>query len=271
MSGAPRSIGHALKEKLLPRSRKLPQQNPSSTSQPSLQSPTAVSNGEPTLLSRSGIATTLPHNASSATATLPLWQSVRSIAKDQLSKKEREQLDLLTAGSDSIESAISAAKDAHKAAKDRRWVYRRKQESDIVVMERIGRILRGMENYAKIGDILIQSSPEITALVWGVARFILQVFLNRFDIIESLEAAMETIIEKMAECEFYASIYAESLQVTLSTHQATLSFKESSDSALPEFYAAVVVFSVKAKAYFASTAVGAFCFVHHDMYLGSFT
>ena len=73
---------------------------------------------------------------------------------------------------------------------------------------------------------------------------------------------METIIVKMAECEFYASIYAESLQVTLSTHQTTLSFKESSDSALPEFYAAVVVFSVKAKAYFASTAIGEICFLH---------
>ena len=70
----------------------------------------------------------------------------------------------------------------------------------------------------------------------------------------------------MAECEFYASIYAESLQVTLSTHQATQSFKESSDSALPEFYAAVVVFSVKAKAYFASIAIGEICFLCRDIY-----
>jgi len=121
------------------------------------------------------MATSL-QNASSATAALPLWQRVYSIAKDQLSNKEREQLDL-PAGNDSIESAISAAKSAHKAAKDRRWVYRRKQGNDIVVMERVGRILRGMENYAKIGDVLIQSSPEITALVWGTARFILQVGL----------------------------------------------------------------------------------------------
>ena len=105
----------------------------------------------------------------------PLWQRVYSIAKNQLSEKEREQLNLLTAENGSIESAISAAKDAHKAAKDRRWVYRRKRGNDIVVMESVGRILRGMENYAKIGDILIQSSPEITALVWGAARFILQV------------------------------------------------------------------------------------------------
>ena len=113
--------------------------------------------------------------ASGPTAAPPLWQRAYAIAKDHLSEKEREQLGLLTAGNGSIESAISAAKDAHKAAKDRRWVYRRKQGDDIVVMERVGRILRGMEDYAKIGDILIQSSPEIAALVWGAARFILQV------------------------------------------------------------------------------------------------
>jgi hypothetical protein len=77
---------------------------------------------------------------------------------------------------------------------------------------------------------------------------------------------METIIVKMAECEFYASIYAESLQVTLSSHQTTLSFEESSYSALPEFYAAVVVFSVKAKAYFASTAVGESSFLRGDIH-----
>jgi hypothetical protein len=233
MSGTPRGIGHALKEKLFPRSRKLspqstatsnscstppaptfvgstspstlttsqpslqsppskgesalvyqhgvtilaPLQKPSSTSQPSLQSPTPTSDGEP---SQHGIIISTPlQNASSDTAAHPcpsLWQRVHSIAKDQLSKKEREEFDLPTAtGNDSIESAISAAKGAHKAAKDRRWVYRSKQGNDIVVMERVGRILRGMENYAKIGDILIQSSPEITALVWGAARFILQV------------------------------------------------------------------------------------------------
>jgi len=64
---------------------------------------------------------------------------------------------------------------------------------------------------------------------------------------------METIITKMADCEFYACMYAEFLQVTLSTHQTTQSFKQSLDSALPEFYAAVLVFSVKVKGYFAST------------------
>jgi len=203
MSRNPRGIGHSLKEKLFLRSRKLSPQStitsnsrlisptppalagPSSPSilsrsKPSLQSPTPASNGESPLRFQHGITiSTSLQNASSATAAPPfpsLWQRVYSIAKDQLSNKEREQLDL-PAGNDSIESAISAAKSAHKAAKDRRWVYRRKQGNDIVVMERVGRILRGMENYAKIGDVLIQSSPEITALVWGTARFILQVGL----------------------------------------------------------------------------------------------
>jgi hypothetical protein len=203
MSVTRRDISHSLKGKLFSRSRKLsPQSTASSNShttppapargastspstlstfQLSLQSPAPASNGESSPVSQHGIAISIPlQNGSSGTAAPPspsLWQRVHSIARDRLSKKERELLDLPTGGNDSIESAISAAKGAHKAAKDRRWVYRSKQGNDIVVMERVGRILRGMENYAKIGDILIQSNPEITALVWGAARFILQVGL----------------------------------------------------------------------------------------------
>jgi hypothetical protein len=68
--------------------------------------------------------------------------------------------------------------------------------------------------------------------------------------------AMETILTKMAACEFYAGLYAESLHVTLNSERTTLAFEESLDSALPEFYAAVLVFSVKAKGYFAPKTAG---------------
>jgi len=68
---------------------------------------------------------------------------------------------------------------------------------------------------------------------------------------------METILTRMAACEFYASLYTESLHVTLNSERTTLAFEANLDSALPEFYASILVFSVKAKGYFAlSTATG---------------
>jgi len=82
--------------------------------------------------------------------------------------------------------------------------------------------------------------------------------LNHIEITESLEAATETIIAKMAICEFYANVYLETTQTgfTLSNDQMTYSLQHSLDSALPEFYAAVLVFSVKARQYFGPSNTG---------------
>ena len=76
--------------------------------------------------------------------------------------------------------------------------------------------------------------------------------MNHIETIESLEAALETILSKMAICEFYANVYVETVQIglTLASDQMTHSLQQSLDSALPEFYAAVLVFSAKARQYF---------------------
>ena len=67
---------------------------------------------------------------------------------------------------------------------------------------------------------------------------------------DNLEAAMVTIVEKMAICEFYAHIYDEGLRVRLATSATTEAFDEGLDAALKDLYAAVRAFLDKAKEYF---------------------
>lgn len=65
------------------------------------------------------------------------------------------------------------------------------------------------------------------------------------------------IVEKMAICDFYASVYMEttSLKTTLSdTSRERL--RHTLDSALPELYAAILVFSVKVQVYFSPSTNG---------------
>jgi len=191
ISGTLRGFVHTLKQKLHLGSRKNTPQStansrstlPAPTAPAASSPPSTTSASQPPLsppLPQHGITAETPLQNASSTTVAPyrsLWQRAYSIAKDQLSENERKQFDLSAAGNDSIESAISAAKDAQKAAKEKRWVYRNEQGNEVVVMERVGKILRGMETYAKVVDILVQSSPKISALVWGSARFILQVSL----------------------------------------------------------------------------------------------
>lgn len=66
---------------------------------------------------------------------------------------------------------------------------------------------------------------------------------------------MSTITLNMAYSESYASIYT-ALQTDSNPEDTTDPLKAKMKSALPEFYAAVLVFSIKAKGYFESTRLG---------------
>ena len=57
------------------------------------------------------------------------------------------------------------------------------------------------------------------------------------------------LVEKIAICDFYAEIYIEIALPSRSTDNS-LRLQRMLDSALPELYAAVIVFSVKARSYF---------------------
>ena len=61
---------------------------------------------------------------------------------------------------------------------------------------------------------------------------------------------MDTIVTNMAESQFYTSVYVGSLQMEFDSHGTTAAFQKLMKSALPEFFAAVLVFSTRAKEYF---------------------
>ena len=67
--------------------------------------------------------------------------------------------------------------------------------------------------------------------------------------IEGLEVAIAALVEKMAICDFYAGIYF-GVQLHSKSNEDSQQLQIILDSALPELYAAVIVFAVKARGYF---------------------
>ena len=76
--------------------------------------------------------------------------------------------------------------------------------------------------------------------------------MNHVEAIEGIEVAIAVLLEKMSICEFYAGIY---VGVPLPSIVNSLQLQTMQDSALPEFYAAVIVFSVKARTYFEARGI----------------
>ena len=79
--------------------------------------------------------------------------------------------------------------------------------------------------------------------------------MNHAEAIEGFEVAIAALLEKMSKCEFYSEVYAGvSLppQSTLNSQQ----LQNMVDVALPDLYAAVIVFAVKATTYFEARGMG---------------
>ena len=73
--------------------------------------------------------------------------------------------------------------------------------------------------------------------------------MNHVEIIEGLEVAISALLEKVSKCEFYTGIYIGA-PLSLQSTANSLHLQSMLGSALPELYAAVIVFAVKARTYF---------------------
>ena len=73
--------------------------------------------------------------------------------------------------------------------------------------------------------------------------------MNHIEVIEGFEVAIAALLEKMDICEFYAGIYI-GVPLSWQSTEGCLRLQSNLDSSLPELYASVIVFVVKARAYF---------------------
>jgi len=81
----------------------------------------------------------------------------------------------LSAPEKDLRSSIQdAVLEINRSLGDQKWIYTRGGRT-IDAGERMRRIVKGIDECAKIVDVLIQHYPDIVALVWGGVRFVLMV------------------------------------------------------------------------------------------------
>lgn len=85
-----------------------------------------------------------------------------AIARSKLSGDEKQWLDNTYNAGDPANTPLEMAEDARQKAKSKQWTYTNKDGQQVQVRGKIERCLRLLDNYARIVDIGIQHSPEIT-------------------------------------------------------------------------------------------------------------
>jgi hypothetical protein len=159
-------------------------------------------------------------------------------------------------------TVVGEATEAH----DKRQRYQRK---------RFHKIVKGLDTYARIVDVAIQHNPDITALVWAGARFLLQVrkfvlawpiegtnspFRRSISITKRTWKNWKRLWKVLSRLWLGASFtklsigeWVMSLRSSTTIDALSISLQES----LPQFYCSVIVFTIKARRYFSpESAIG---------------
>lgn len=106
-----------------------------------------------------------------------IWPEALKIVKEKLGNNNA-QLDLIKLTSQSaeenIEAVIRGLNNLQVDDKKRRWRYTW-HGREIIIVERLGKILKTMEKYSTAVDIAIRSHPQVAALVWASIWGIMQV------------------------------------------------------------------------------------------------
>jgi hypothetical protein len=103
-----------------------------------------------------------------------------TLAKKKLPPNEWLHSTELPSGSKLYWTVFKEAEDAKNDRNAKKWRYTKDNGEVVVVREKLDRIVKALDTYAKIVDVAIQHNPEITALVWAGARFLLQVSVISF-------------------------------------------------------------------------------------------
>ena len=125
----------------------------------------------PTLTSDPDTIEPLPHSS-------VVWAKALEIARKKLGDNNLPHLDITNLTSESAEKNVEAVVNALIAFKEddqkKRWKYTWRGK-EVVVVERLGKILRSVEKYSKVVDTIIQVGPQVSAIVWAGIRAIIQV------------------------------------------------------------------------------------------------
>ena len=122
-------------------------------------------------------STPVPDITESSPHSAVVWAQALEIAKRKLADNNLPPLDLtkLTSQSaeENIEAVMKALNTLQEDDKKKRWSYTRRGKK-VIIVQRLGEILRSGEKYLKIVDIVIQSN-QLSTFVWAGVRAMMQV------------------------------------------------------------------------------------------------
>ena len=130
--------------------------------------------------------TASPANTSTPEAELStdpdtVWTKALDIAQKKLTESNLPQLDRTNLTSESagenIEAVVKSLNVLQQDEQRNRWRYTWRGK-EVIITERLGKILRSMEKYSTVVGTAIQCDPQVSAIVWAGIQGIMRVCMS---------------------------------------------------------------------------------------------
>ena len=198
--------------------RKLIPSTTAPTSSAHLIAPGSSIGGETTKPNPAGAAamdtahTQVENEAISTTADSTQVQSLwsRALNSDKLSWKERRTLADVGFGLDSQKMASAIRSMTDRILNEKKGVLWKikLREGEVVVLQDVGmKILRWVDRFRQIGDIIVQYDPGHAALPWAGFRFLLQVCVSKQENVDMVLVGLEKTACLIDRCTIYEILY----------------------------------------------------------------
>lgn len=148
--------------------------------------------------------------------------------------------------SPSLSSAISAIEAKLEDVQAKRWKLTLPSGCTVILRDVVESVLIKTNTYMKVGDIMLQHNPDVTALVWGGVRFLMQAGINDIETFHAVVWNLEAVVGVCGRARLYEGLYSEE-----KTEGASRVL-----GILPKLYAAVLRFLAKAVKYFEQNTAG---------------
>ncbi|KAH8649711.1 hypothetical protein BGZ60DRAFT_569767 [Tricladium varicosporioides] len=155
-----------------------------------------------------------------------LW----ALAADQLGEEDKRNIDF--SRSEKLEPLADLHALTEKSKQEcikKRWTYTRKSGETVILRDVFDKVIKWIDVFKQIGDVVVQYDPMHAALPWAGVRLVLQLAVNDHNkfgiVVEGLAWVAELICRHAVLEQLYlrqASKAAEELQRALVTLYATL-------------------------------------------------
>lgn len=139
-----------------------------------------------------------------------IWDRARALYRSMLSRPEDQG---------ALEAAISQQSSNQLLATLTEEEARHREKSSTKVMESVSQQLVIVRTFGQVAEIFVASHPNVSALIWGSLRFMMEIIVSSSKILEAAISSMKTIQQRLPALLQLRTIFPKAAQLGMAIEE----------------------------------------------------